>query len=209
MGFRPNQTNMKQATRKDKARALEILAKTFDEVQGIKWVVNCNEHKEERLRALAEYAFEKSFLRNGVFLSDDETGVALFYRNNAKGNLFLDIVNEVKLIFKAISISRIPEILKRESYRSKLRPQKQDYYYFWMFGVIDEGKGRGSASELKNALLKKAEDEGLPIYAETSIERNCKVYERMGFQLYHYWEVKAQDIQLWFVRKEFASINAF
>ena len=104
---------MKQATRKDKAKVLEILAKTFDEVQGIKWVVNCDENKEQRLKALAEYAFEKSILRNGVYLSDDETGVALFYRNRSRGNLILDIVNEVKLIFKAISISRIPEILKR------------------------------------------------------------------------------------------------
>ena len=198
---------MKQATRKDKAKVLEILAKTFDEVQGIKWVVNCDENKEQRLKALAEYAFEKSILRNGVYLSDDETGVALFYRNRAKGHLFLDVVNEVKLIFKAISISRIPEILKRESYRAKLRPQDQDYYYFWMFGVMNEGKGRGSALELKNALLKKAADEGLPIYAETSLERNCKVYERMGFQLYHYWEVKKKDIRLWFVKKEFTTLN--
>ena len=199
---------MKTATRKDKAKVLEILTKTFDEVQGIKWVVNCDENKEQRLRALAEYAFEKSILRDGVYLSDDETGVALFYRNRAKGNLFLDILNEVKLIFKAISISRIPEILSRESYRKKLRPQDKDYYYFWMFGVTDEGKGRGSAADLKKSLFNKAAQEGLPIYAETSIERNCKVYERMGFQLYHYWEVKAKDIKLWFVKKEFLTSGA-
>ena len=197
---------MKQATRNDKAKVLEILAQTFDEVQGIKWVVNCDEKKDQRLRALAEYAFEKSFLRDGVFLSDDGTGVALFYRNNAKGNLLPDIVNEVKLIFKAISISRIPEILKREAYRAKLRPQDKDYYYFWMFGVTDEGKGKGAAAELKNALIHKAAKDGLPVYAETSIERNCKVYERMGFRLYHYWEVAAKDIRLWFVKMEFTAM---
>ena len=145
-------------------------------------------------------------MRNGVFLSDDETGVALFYRNGFKINPILDILNDVKLIFKAISIRRLPEILSRESYRQKLRPQDKDYYYFWMFGVMDEGKGRGSALELKNALLKKAADERLPIYAETSLPRNCKVYERMGFQLYHYWEVKKKDIRLWFVKKECPAI---
>ena len=196
---------MKTATRKDKAKVLEILTKTFDEVQGIKWVINCNRNKEQRLKALAEYAFEKSLLRNGVYLSDDETGVALFYRNSFKSNLLLDIFNEVKLIFNALSLRRIPEILKRESYRKNIRPLDKDYYYFWMFGVMDNGKGRGAGFDLRNGLLHKAKSEGLPIYAETSIERNCKVYERMGFQFYHYWEVKKKDIRLWFVKKEFTN----
>ena len=181
---------------------LEILIQTFDEVQGIKWVVNCNRNKEQKLRALAEYAFEKSLLRNGVFLSDDETGVALFYRKNFESNLFYDVVNEIKLIVNALSLRRIPEILFRESYRKKIRPQQTDYYYFWMFGVMDNGKGRGAARDLKNSLMEKAAAEGLPVYAETSLERNSKVYERMGFKLYHYWEVKKKDIRLWFVKKE-------
>lgn len=193
---------MKKATKKDKARVLKILTKTFDEVQGIKWLVKCDYKKEQRLKALAEYAFEKSFARNGVFLSDDETGVALCYRNRAKINLLKDFLNEAKLIIKALSIWRIPEILQRESYRQNMRPQNRDYYYFWMLGVLDEGKGKSAARELKNAIIQKADAEGLPIYAETSIERNCKVYEWGGFNLYHYWEVKEKEIRLWFLKRE-------
>lgn len=195
---------MKIANRNDKQKVLKILVKTFDEVQGIKWLVNCNEKKAQRLLALADYAFEKSLLRNGVFLSDDETGVALFYRNSSKGKLFFDLINEIKLIVRAISLYRIPEIINREAYRKKIRPKNDDYYYFWMFGVLDEGKGGTAARDLKNALVEKAAFDKLPIYAETSLERNSRVYERMGFSIYHYWEVKKQDIRFWFVKKEIA-----
>jgi GNAT superfamily N-acetyltransferase len=104
-------------------------------------------------------------------------------------------------MFYAFSIFRIPAIKARECYRQQIRP-KDDYYYFWMLGVLDEGKGRGAARELKNTMFQKADAEGLPIYAETSMESNCRVYEWMGFELYHFWEVEQKDIRFWFMKRE-------
>jgi hypothetical protein len=40
---------MKQAGRKDKKRVLEILTKTFDQVQGIQWLVKGDDKKEKKL----------------------------------------------------------------------------------------------------------------------------------------------------------------
>ena len=84
-----------------------------------------------------------------------------------------------------------------------IRPQDKDFIYVWFYGVIEEGKGRGAAKELKNILFNKAIKENLPIYLETTERINRLVYERYGFEVYHTWKKEEDDITIWFMRKSF------
>ena len=45
----------------------------------------------------------------------------------------------------------------------------------------------------------------LPIYPETAMERNKKVYSRYGYDMYHYREEKDKDIRFWFIKRELSS----
>lgn len=191
---------MKKATLSDMSLVVNIIAETFDNNPGVNWLIKSGVSHKKYIRRLAQYAFIKSYLRNGVFLSSNEKGVALFYKFNYKKFSIRERWYQLKFALTSISLYRLPSVLKREAYRNKMRPASGEYYYFWFFAVLPNGSGAGF--ELKNALFELASKDNLPIYVETTLERNKKIYERAGFTTYHYWEDKEDDIKFWFLKWE-------
>lgn len=191
---------MRKANKSDKKKFVNIIAESFDTNPSVNWVIKNDHKREKRIRAVAEYAFDTALIRDGAYISSDETGIALCYNINHKGNIILDYINQIKLIFSAIGINRIYEVLKREAYIKKIRPST-DFLYFWFFGVTEEGKGKGAAKELKDYIFNLSDKNELPIYLETSVKRNKAVYLRYNFELYHTWEVKERGIVLWLMRR--------
>lgn len=59
---------------------------------------------------------------------------------------------------------------------------------------------KSAARELDRDLKKLAKQENLPIYLETAMPVNRKVYERFGYETYDEWIVPEEDIQFWFLR---------
>ena len=192
---------MRHATKSDKKKFIEIIAESFDTNPSVNWVIKNDSKRTKRIRAVANYAFEKALLKQGAYISSDETGIALCYKYNKKSNFIRDYWNQVKLAVVAIGIERIIEVLNREAYLEKLRPKSGEFLYFWFFGVSNEGKGKGAAKELKDYIFNLSDKTGLSIYLETSVAKNKNVYERYGFELYHSWEVKEQGITLWFMKR--------
>ena len=95
---------------------------------------------------------------------------------------------------------RLPRILAREAYRKKQRPTDGKYFYFWFFAALPDAEE--AAFELKNGIFEMAKKANLPIYTETSVERNQKIYERYGFKTYQIWEDVQEKIKFWFLRWE-------
>jgi ribosomal protein S18 acetylase RimI-like enzyme len=155
-----------------------------------------------RIRELALYAFNTAFIRDGIFISSDEKGVALCYRYNKKRDTFLDYCYKLRLGVKAIGITRILRVLKRQAYIRKIRPKSGNYLYFWFFAVKKEGRGRESASELAHYFFDESRKQHLAIYAETTIKRISILYKRFGFETYHYWDNEGKGIKIWFMKRE-------
>ena len=78
---------------------------------------------------------------------------------------------------------------------------------FWFFGVNKEGQGKGAAKELWDYIIKMAENDDLPIYLETSVAKNKIVYERFGFEVYHTWDNRDENITIWFMKKLVIRLN--
>ena len=104
--------------------------------------------------------------------------------------------------FNAIGVSRILKILKRESYTKSKRPASGDFLYFWFFGVDPDFQDGNAARDLKEYIFNLSEKENLPIYLETSVEKNKRVYLKFGFEIYHTWKLEEQGLELYFMRKE-------
>ncbi len=119
-----------------------------------------------------------------------------------KGNILVDYWNQVKLAIKGVTLPRVMEVLKRESYIKKMRPESGEYLYFWFFGVNSQGIGKGAAHEIKNYIFDLSKKEKLPIYLETSVAKNKLIYERYGFETYHTWEDKPKNFELWFMKRD-------
>lgn len=192
---------MKAATQQDQEKVVSIIMESFYDNPSVNLVIKNDRKRDLRLRVLAEYAFKKALRRNGVWLSDDDQGLAIFYRyNERKADLF-DFWNQVKLAFRAIGLFRSLQILKREKYMALQRPEDGNFFYFWFFGVANAGRGSRAAYELRDEIFALAKKLKLPLYMETSVPQNQKVYERFGFETYHTWLQPGNNEPLWFMRK--------
>ncbi|MCK5401764.1 MAG: hypothetical protein KAJ28_09020 [Flavobacteriaceae bacterium] len=189
---------MRKAAKSDMNLVVNIITETFYKNPGVNWLIKKRGTRKKKIRKLAQYAYIKSYMRDGVYISSNGKGVALCYKFNSYKFSFTELWYELRFALTAIKISRLIKVLKREARRCSIRPKSGEYYYFWFLGVLPEGKGAGF--ELNNAIFEKASKDNLPIYLETTIERNKKIYERIGYKEYHYWEDKKEDITFWFLK---------
>lgn len=193
---------MRKANISDEKLIIEIISESFIHNPSVLSVIKNDNKKKQRIAELAKYAFRTAVRREGIYISSDNEGVAICYKYNAKKESLIDYWNQLNLVIKSIGISRVFKILKREEFVKKFRPVSGEYLYFWFFGVKNKGKGKSAAMELKDAIIKESLNKKLPIYLETSVEKNKSVYERYGFEVYHKWKNESENMTLWFMRKE-------
>lgn len=187
-------------TRDEEWMVTNIITEAFTDNPSVLAVIKNDWNKEERINALALYAYRTAKAREGVHLSADKTAVALCYRYRFKKETIADYLNQLRLVNKAIGWGRLLKLMKRDSYIKKTRPEKDDFLYFWFFGVRPQHRGNGAALELKNKLFSLSEELQLPIYLETSVAQNKRIYERYGFEVYHEWNPPGET-PLWFMRR--------
>ena len=191
---------MRKARIAEKDKIIDIISSTFDTNPGVNWLIKKRGSHKRKMHRLASYAFLKSYLREGAYISSNEKGIALCYRFNNHAFSITEIIYQLRFALFSINPWRIPKVMKRESYRKSKRPPSGNYLYFWFLGVLPGG---GEAVfELRDAIFEMAAQENLPIYLETAMERTKVAYERYGFEVFHYWEDTAEKIKFWFMRWE-------
>lgn len=193
---------MRKTTWQDRDRVVDIIAESFEGNPSVNWVIKNDKKRLKRIKVLAKYAFSTVQRRGGVYLSSDEQGVILFYKENDYKEGFADYIDQAKLAFGAVGLNRVGSILYRESYKKKIRPRNGEFIYCWFYGVKNDAKGKGAAVELKNYIFSEADRLQLPIYLETSMQKNLIAYKRYGFETFHEWNVEKQNITLWFMKRE-------
>lgn len=168
-----------------KEKVIAIIEESFHNNPSVVSVINPK--KKNSLKALARYAYETAHSKNGVLLSSNQEAVAICYPYNCKKEGIQDIWYQVLLVFNCIGLSRVSDVLKREAYVKKMRPKDGKFLYFWFFGATNIGKKTSAARELKEQIFDWSSRDDLPIYLETSVPRNKRVYEYFGFETYHEW----------------------
>ncbi len=191
---------MRKAGWKDKNLFCKIFSEVFSGNTGTTWVLRKNINPKKALNRLARYSYIKGMVKDGVYISDNGKGIAVCYKFNKNRFSLRYILSEIIFAITALNIRKLPQILSRESYRRKKRPASGEYLYFWFLGAFPSE--RSAALELGKGILKEADRLGLPMYFETAVERLKPVYERYGFETYHYWEEKDKGIQFWFLKRE-------
>jgi len=184
---------------KDRDLVIQVMTTMFADNPAVLSLIAPGKNKQSGIQSLAEFAFQKCLHRNGVWISSNEKAVALCYQFNSGGFSLKEFFSELSFALRYIGLSRLPKILAREAYRKKQRPADGDYFYFWFFAALsDAGE---AAFELKNGIFDLAKKADLPIYTETSVERNRKIYERYGFETFHRWEDAMEKVTFWFLKR--------
>ena len=189
---------MRIGDQQDRELVVNILIATFESNPAVQWMLRKGIHYKASLQRMANFVFSRSLRDQGVLISSNEKSVALFYRANSKKISLMELWEELSFIISSVPFLKIPALIQREYRRKSIRPSSAPYLYFWFLGVLPEDAGAGF--ELKNAMFAEAKKQQLPIYLETSLSRNRRIYERIGFETYHEWIDEKRNICFWFMR---------
>jgi len=166
----------------DKAIIVDILTQSFDSNKSVNYAVKQDKKRIQRIKRLMNYSFETCWHFGEIYLTDDKKGVVLIILPEKKRTTFKGIIEDLKLTLFSIGITRVSKILERESRIKKYHPEK--YMYLWYLGVDPQYQGKGVGSSLLKDIIDLGQKRKLPIYLETSTERNLPLYQRFNFKLY-------------------------
>jgi ribosomal protein S18 acetylase RimI-like enzyme len=62
-------------------------------------------------------------------------------------------------------------------------PQDRSHWYLFILGTEPTAQGRGLGSALLAQVLARVDADGMPVYLESSSERNLALYGRHGFEV--------------------------
>jgi hypothetical protein len=175
---------MIKAQTTDRALVTNMLAQCFDDNKSVNYLIPQDRHRIRRIVRLMEYSFDYCRLFGDVYLSNDGQGCALVVYPWKVKTSFRSTLLDVRLILRCIGLTNIRKALQREATIKKLHP-REPFCYLWFIGVAPNVQGKGIGSTLLRELLEQCDQEGLPVYLETSVERNVPWYQQSGFSVYN------------------------
>jgi hypothetical protein len=186
-------------TPSDRQRAVAIMAATFEHNPAVWFSIGKGGNSERKAHVLAQFLVNFATDRNGLFLSSDRNGVMVAYRSDAPAPALRTLYHEIKLVFGAVGLIRVFRVLRR-SQRVHHQQRFSPFIHCWYIGVVEEARHGNAARELQHRLCDMSREMNLPVLAETTILRNKKAYEFIGFETYG--EVQSGDMTTWLlVRK--------
>lgn len=194
---------MRKALGKDRKKAVMILQRSFTDNPTLKFMTR-SKHKENQMAKVARFAFDVAIRRGGVFLSDNEKGIAICYEHILDKGDIVDLFLRIKLCLTAIPIKKWIRVFRHNNFVEHCKPKRENYLYFWFFGVEPDEKPRTSARDLLTNIFQMAIDQKKDIYAETTVLQNKIVYERFGFVVYKEWYNPNCDLMVWFLKKPYS-----
>ena len=72
-----------------------------------------------------------------------------------------------------------------------------EHWFLELIGVVPESQGKGFADRLLRPMLERTDQEQLPCYLDTEIERNVTLYEHYGFRVLDDMIVPGTEIRSW------------
>lgn len=188
---------MKRATSHDKYLIRDILTNSFASNLSVNYIIKQDAKRISRIQALMDYSIEVCFMFGEVLLSDDDKGCALILYPQRKRTTLRSILLDLNLIFRAIRLTGIIKAFKREGL-IKERQAKDAMLYIWFIGVDPLHQKQGIGTGLLEDLIKKADNQNLPTYLETSTLNNLPWYQQFGFEIYNQIEL---SYTLFFLRR--------
>ena len=187
----------------NKEAIIKNVAEVLKETPSALSTVKAGKGIDKRFYALAEYMVNKAIKHDALIVSENGKGVAILFEHKAgKKNQFKDPISEqISLLFKVTGLKNALRILKNQKQINSVRPKDESYLYCWFWGIAKDSRGSETqvGAEMKDTLLRIANEKQLPLYAETRTRRNVIVYRRYGFEMFNEWDHPDGD-KMWFLR---------
>ena len=181
---RPTHPTTRCATSADLPSVTRTLASAFADDPSMRWLLVTTDRAEERLaptvRALASRALQDAGAE--VHVSDDADAVAIWKDvgcwKATPGHL-LHVMPGIVRSFRWRAAHLVRGLARVE----RLHPE-EPHRYLSCLGTHRGAQGRGLGGSVLAPMLERCDDEGIPVYAESSNARNLAFYHRQGFVAY-------------------------
>jgi len=191
---------MKTINASNKQQAIIIASESFKDNPSMNWFLNKKMNKEKAMQALCLYCIDLAIEKGGAFISDDGCCVCLIYKHNAKMSWLKEIKLNYFFLNTCCGWGNLLKVLKRTKSVKKLRGTEEHLYGFLL--ASNKAAGNASVIEAKAFMFDLSKSLQLPIYAETCIEQNKKIYERYGFKTYNAYKIPETQNTLWFLKRQ-------
>lgn len=191
---------MRLANRADKNRVVTIISEAYRSNPSILWIIKNDAKIEKRIRILAEYCFEFGIVKKGLYLTQDNNGLCIVYDMNNHSNSFTLFLNTIRLAIFGITLPRLREILHRDKTVKKIR-NTTDGYYGMLFASDPKNHSLRTAKEIQEFVFTMADKSNKTLYAETTVEKNKRVYEQYGFEVYQEWLSPKRNLKTYFIKR--------
>ncbi|MDQ6812337.1 MAG: GNAT family N-acetyltransferase [Bacteroidota bacterium] len=184
-----------------KERIIELLADCMETNKSVNWIVKQDSKKKERIRHLIDYSFDACIDHEEIYLTEDQNGVIICTMSDDKLPFLEEAYLTARFVLQVTGIDGIGKALRREEYVNSFHPVDQEYIYIWFIAVDETVQGKGIGSAMLGEIFDKSNRENLPVYVETSEERNLSFYLKHQFEVYHVSDEEMFGFKLYFLRR--------
>ncbi len=161
--------------------AFELLKETLVDNRSVLFTIGNKGFFRLKIYFVARYLLSEAERNAGVHLDSTANGIICFFENNRKKKAAWH--TRFFLILFAIGPTRLSRVLARKREVQVFHAQYENFIHCSYLAVRKEARGTQAIFELRNALFAYQQEKQLPILIETTIEKNKRVYERIGFQV--------------------------
>jgi ribosomal protein S18 acetylase RimI-like enzyme len=180
----PAGLSVRRATLADVPRLAQALASAFQDDPVIAWVFPDEHRRRAVLAAFMAFRLRKlAFPHDQVWMTAGGAAAAVWLP--PPGRWQLSRAQRLRLLpplvrFLGLRTASVLAGLERMEAR---HPQDRSHWYLFILGTEPAAQGQGLASALLDQMLARVDADGMPVYLESSNERNLAWYGRHGFEV--------------------------
>jgi ribosomal protein S18 acetylase RimI-like enzyme len=180
----PTGSSVRKATLADAPRLAQVLASAFQDDPVIAWIFP-DEHRRRRvLPAFMEFRLRRlAFPHDEVWMTAGGAAAAVWLP--PPGRWQLPLPQRLRLLPPLVRFFglRTASILGGLNRMEERHPHDPSHWYLFILGTEQAAQGRGLGSALLAQVLTRIDADGMPVYLESSNERNLALYGRHGFEM--------------------------
>jgi len=181
--------------KKDKERAIEILTKEYKNAPNISWFIESN---DKDIHYFFSMITDDAFQKKGAYISDNRKGVLLLYNLQNKYFSVKTLLMKLKVILFIIGIRKSIRLIKLQINQNAIRPAHG--LYAQALAIENSQIRFMTGLEVKRHIFEIQNKYNLPVYAETTDPRLLRLYESVGFKIYHQMFHPYCDLIIWFLK---------
>lgn len=176
--------NIRRMSPRDMDDACEVIGIAFEDNPNTLAVARGDRPRARRMMEAAVRAAKLGRKYSHVLLAEEEGRIVGVLNAAEWPNCQLSIGEKLRAAPVMIRVMGwgLPKSLKMMSEWARQDPQ-EGHWHLGPIGVRPELQGRGIGKALIGSFLNTVDEQGLPAYLETDVDRNVVLYEKFGFKV--------------------------